>query len=1159
MARTGRFGTLPGAAPNLTSTIVSLIEAYESARDRNIMSAWQSGGKFEGQKVTDQRLLKWFRERRDMYDREDPEWDYWDQQLKQTSYDIGESKTLLALAQGKMGYGGAANWYETNASRFPKNSEAWRAAMRAAAQYRKAAQESATAGREVSRSEQYQKAVERIERSQVQPSVRALALFEEMLVASGVMADQSSTGLPGLSPSSVAVGNEELQRYLNGGSRQAERFARQWRRLTGEDFDLKSVRRMMRRGKAGTDLQVQVAKRFGYQSYVSQFKDRGRQFTQQAVAIELMRRDVLDVYDEARSDMMDVLNDPSSTPEERTKARETFASVLDTIATKSASVGDNGMAGRALNEAKAYRGQTFTRVPFVGAERGQQVYGEGQRGGAEDIVWARDAQTGEEQVGTPSTDVYQTEADMAWAMAQADRYIMEGVRDGSIVRVWDQRNERVQFRPLESFAGGSPHPSEYASVPYTGEAMTVMGPDGKPEVMPAYGSTTYYEKVPVVWQIGANGSGSDGRQHSMDAASWVVDGVRFYEYAHPVTGAKVTTTVEPFKGAGQLIQDPTDQRWYDSIQSYQLTTTQDGQKAWVVTFSPMVDWALPYDEDDPESWLMSVQAGFTPAESLAQTPVYRPQALTGQPYTNRAGQREGESVDQYMQRRRREYDQQRAVQASLEQSGNIYGATTRWETPPEDTFEAWLSRIEEMEGAEGEAERAEQEARRAEAVAEEVPVRPVDVEALKTDPKALYDAVIEASMGDSARADEARALLVLAQQKGDTYTVQDIFDAVNSQRELWNPEAVVDDLDALVADVTGGIEQGIVRATEQVQQQYPVAASGSQMMPQARDFEANPVQLPTILSDALWSPDPATAFYASSAEGRLAFLRLDPEEYIQQRIEANGWQQSPLMEMRLRQDVDALRLAGSQGVMAVDYYLNNPQASSAQIAKDVNHALALRTIANQTSYQSAVTIAKHGYYDVDGNRVQGSSMRERLLAGGMTEEAIRGQFPELYEAEGPPAPWGYQTQRRYDVLTGKTKFDVVDTGEPAQPAASLQSGDILARIRSTLVGDVAARGEAAIPKADLMSPDGAISYINDSIKRGAEAFKPKESDAIGAVQAPTVMAPSMTGTGLAISQPRLMGVPSPTASTPSSSIRYPMGRDLSNSIRPLPSSSIRYR
>ena len=78
MARTGRFGHLPGSAPDLTGTIVALMEAYERQRDSNIIDAWQNGGEFEGRPVTDERLMQWYKTRRSQFTKDDPEYDYWD-------------------------------------------------------------------------------------------------------------------------------------------------------------------------------------------------------------------------------------------------------------------------------------------------------------------------------------------------------------------------------------------------------------------------------------------------------------------------------------------------------------------------------------------------------------------------------------------------------------------------------------------------------------------------------------------------------------------------------------------------------------------------------------------------------------------------------------------------------------------------------------------------------------------------------------------------------------------------------------------------------------------------------------------------------------------------------------------------------------------------
>lgn len=147
MAARARFGKLPAAAADLSSTIMSMITQYENARDRNIQQAWMHGGKFEGKPVTDGRFLAWWEKRASEVDSSDPMWDYYQQSLFQYRFQIGEQKTTLAYTQGKMSESDVARFYVEEAGKVPKDSAIWRDLMTNAAKFRKAAQSSAAARR----------------------------------------------------------------------------------------------------------------------------------------------------------------------------------------------------------------------------------------------------------------------------------------------------------------------------------------------------------------------------------------------------------------------------------------------------------------------------------------------------------------------------------------------------------------------------------------------------------------------------------------------------------------------------------------------------------------------------------------------------------------------------------------------------------------------------------------------------------------------------------------------------------------------------------------------------------------------------------------------------------------------------------------------------
>src|SRR6188768_628548 len=146
MARTGRFGRLPAEAQDLSATIASMISQYENQRDRNVEFAWNHGGKFEGQKVTDQFFLGWWQKRRNEVSDDDPMADYYDQMIFNYRFQIREQKVTLAYTQGKIKELGVARFYVEEAGKVPRNSAIWRDLMTNAARFRKAAAKGRNSG-----------------------------------------------------------------------------------------------------------------------------------------------------------------------------------------------------------------------------------------------------------------------------------------------------------------------------------------------------------------------------------------------------------------------------------------------------------------------------------------------------------------------------------------------------------------------------------------------------------------------------------------------------------------------------------------------------------------------------------------------------------------------------------------------------------------------------------------------------------------------------------------------------------------------------------------------------------------------------------------------------------------------------------------------------
>lgn len=139
MARTGRFGRLPTSAPDLSSQIVSLMEQWQNANDRNILDAWQNRGRLNGKKVTDQDMIRYYKKRRDMYDKSDPEYAQWDNDLWQLRFQISNETVMMNYRMGRIGPRAVAAHYRQWANSMPRNSSFYRNMMQSYGDFMKAA------------------------------------------------------------------------------------------------------------------------------------------------------------------------------------------------------------------------------------------------------------------------------------------------------------------------------------------------------------------------------------------------------------------------------------------------------------------------------------------------------------------------------------------------------------------------------------------------------------------------------------------------------------------------------------------------------------------------------------------------------------------------------------------------------------------------------------------------------------------------------------------------------------------------------------------------------------------------------------------------------------------------------------------------------------
>jgi hypothetical protein len=185
MARQGRFGHLPAAAPDLSATIVSMLEQYEAQRDRNIQTAWEQGGPFEGKKVTDQTYLAFVQKRAAEVSKDDPMYDYWMQTLFSLRFQIAESKANLQYQRENWSESDMAAFYRREAQKVPRNSEAWRDLMTSAAQFAKAARAARSASNAEAKRRAYERQQKAVDRESVAPAQKVDRLFGEWLSRNG--------------------------------------------------------------------------------------------------------------------------------------------------------------------------------------------------------------------------------------------------------------------------------------------------------------------------------------------------------------------------------------------------------------------------------------------------------------------------------------------------------------------------------------------------------------------------------------------------------------------------------------------------------------------------------------------------------------------------------------------------------------------------------------------------------------------------------------------------------------------------------------------------------------------------------------------------------------------------------------------------------------
>lgn len=531
MARTGRFGRLPGPGFDYSSIVASLLAQYENARNANILSAWRDGGLFEGKKVTDGRLLAWFKSRRDEYNRDDPEWDEWNQQITQFKYDIAEQKMMLQYARGNIGEGGVSRWYSGSAGQFPRNSQAWRDAMINAARYRKAAQEKAAAAaraNEPSRTELYNNETNEVTRTHIKPANAAIKWWGDVLQASGVT---NGGSWDAANIDALSGGHQEALDWLQSEEPRAVALRKRYRDMYGTDYSTNHFRGVIKRGARGSDMQIGIARKYKYNGNIAQLRANKAYYNRHARRARLAKEDRWTDYIETQTDAEEALRE-SQSPEETAQILADLALELEPIKRYFEKHGEQDAAyivGETIDAAQG--GEVSTSVGLADAPWGQE-------GADERPKYAIDPETN--QPVLVGNDFNLTLLRNA-GQSVAD---MEGLRDGTLIRVRDPQTGDFMTMPSAMFPDISS--SHYLdNVLDVTPGVTIAGKTYEPRSNAAYvewmpGSLSVSDPID---QFMTYNYAPDGLNEF--AVAETIDGELVYRYNKP-NGQLYTGPIPPF-------------------------------------------------------------------------------------------------------------------------------------------------------------------------------------------------------------------------------------------------------------------------------------------------------------------------------------------------------------------------------------------------------------------------------------------------------------------------------------------------------------------------------------------------------------------------------------------------------------------------------------
>jgi hypothetical protein len=441
-----RFGRLPTKAPDITGTIMAMVAQYESARDRNILLAWETPeAEFEGGEVTDDRLLKHFDQRISESAPGDPMRDYWEETKAQYQFAIAEDKMKTSYELGKIKEGAMATFYRHWAKKVPRDSAAWRSLMQSAGRFEQATRAAAGASSRSNKVEMYNRDMERINKTSIEPGMKAWTYLVNAAAALNIPIDASTGGM-GLDNTaniddilaSTAANAPDDYRQL-----QAAMNVAYPGRTNGAPLTALDIQRGMSKMADGLRAQIRRTRRAGYST--SSLEGQLGRVKANVINLKVARSDLADQYRDAQEEYRKDMEAAAGHPDLEVRANEAFAEALGPLVKKADRLGAITIAGRIYDQQRAARGEK----PRGNVSAAKDWAGPASTGGEETVKPEEAVDAAEKGVFTDLTDLEATAAH-----ALQSKRTLEGYAKGELAQYWDAENGRFAYMPVDELPPG---------------------------------------------------------------------------------------------------------------------------------------------------------------------------------------------------------------------------------------------------------------------------------------------------------------------------------------------------------------------------------------------------------------------------------------------------------------------------------------------------------------------------------------------------------------------------------------------------------------------------------------------------------------------------------------------------------------------------------